>query len=569
VGVDHDALEQEVKLEAGIGFRIPDLGGLAVGISSQSLPEQHLQAVYVDTADLRLIRSGLTLRHRSERSPSKSPGEWTLKLPEPSSGPGLTRRELNWPGRWGAVPAEVAGLVRAYRRTAALGPVARLVTHRRRTLLTSRLGEPLVEIDDDVVSVMDGRRLAARFREVEAEVVGPASVALIDGVVARLGEAGALPGDGRPKVARAIGYRATEPPDVTPIEIGRAAPMGEAVRAAIAHGYLRLVAHDLGVRLDEDPEDVHQARVATRRLRSDLRTFRAFLPEGWSQETRQELGWLADVLGQARDADVLLERLRRQVESLEPRDARPAGALLAKLVADQARAREELLAAIDTDRYSELLDRLVAAARELPPLKISAHAAEPGMASGETLPAMPAAMASPVVGLGGETVSSPVADVVPLSYAAPPAAPAKPEPDRDGPGRSQAPSIVAGPWRHVARAVAALDPTPADDDLHQVRIRAKRLRYACEAVADVVGRPATDMARAAADLQGILGDFHDAIVAEEWLRTAGAKASSAQAMAAGQLITRERDDAARCRAAWVDSWKRLNRKKVRAWLLGP
>ncbi len=82
----------------------------------------------------------------------------------------------------------------------------------------------------------------------------------------------------------------------------------------------------------------------------------------------------------------------------------------------------------------------------------------------------------------------------------------------------------------------------------------------------MVGKPAVDMARAAADLQGVLGDFHDAIVAEDWLRTASAAASTAQALAAGQLIARQREDAARSRADWPDSWKRLNRKKVRAWL---
>ena len=595
MAVDTDALEQEVKLEAGIGFRIPDLDGVAVGITARSQPEQKLQAVYVDTADLRLARSGLTLRHRSDRSPGSPPGEWTLKLPEESIGPGLTRRELNWPGRWGPVPGEVAGLVRAYRRTAALGPVARLVSHRRRTLLCGRSGEPLLEIDDDVVSVMDGRRLAARFREVEVEVVGPASVALLNGVVARLAEAGALPGDGRSKLARALGYRATEPPDVTPVDVGRAAPMGEAVRAAIAHAYLRLVAHDLGIRLDEDPEDVHQGRVATRRLRSDLRTFRAFLPEDWSQETRGELGWLADALGQARDADVLLERLRHQVESLEPRDARPAGALVAKLVAEQDRARQRLHAAMDTDRYGELLDRLVAAARELPPLKASGQPAElmatvalvdsPELAPdvgetgiGEPPSAGEAALATwPQAPTDGEVA---VADGLPalvlvaahgaeVSSFPPPAllpGASQPEPDRDAPARRQAPAVVAGPWRHLAKAVAALDPVPADDALHEVRIRAKRLRYACEAVGDVVGKPATVLARSAADLQGVLGDFHDAIVAEEWLRSASAKASGAQALAAGQLIARERDDAARCRSAWVDSWKQLNRKKLRAWL---
>ena len=107
-----------------------------------------------------------------ERSPSASPGEWTLKLPEDSSEPGLTRREINWPGRWGPVPPRSPAWCAPTGGTAALGPVARLVTHRRRASSAGRLGEPLLEIDDDVVSVMDGRRLAARFREVEVEVVG-------------------------------------------------------------------------------------------------------------------------------------------------------------------------------------------------------------------------------------------------------------------------------------------------------------------------------------------------------------------------------------------------------------
>jgi CHAD domain-containing protein len=114
--------------------------------------------------------------------------------------------------------------------------------------------------------------------------------------------------------------------------------------------------------------------------------------------------------------------------------------------------------------------------------------------------------------------------------------------------------------------VAALGAEPADAALHEVRIRAKRLRYACEAVATAVGKPAETLARAAADLQGVLGDFQDAIVAEAWLRTASTRATTAQALAAGQLIARQRDEAARSRATWNESWKRLHHKKLRAWL---
>jgi CHAD domain-containing protein len=114
--------------------------------------------------------------------------------------------------------------------------------------------------------------------------------------------------------------------------------------------------------------------------------------------------------------------------------------------------------------------------------------------------------------------------------------------------------------------VAALGPLPADDALHEVRIRSKRLRYACEAMACVAGKPAVELARAAADLQGVLGDFHDAIVTEEWLRAASAGAPAPLALAAGQLIARQRQDGSRSKAAWPDSWKQLSRKKLRVWL---
>lgn len=603
--MEHDALEREVKLEVGVGFRIPDFEGIALGVSAVSEPDQRLQAVYVDTPDLRLIRSGYTLRHRSDRS-VRTTGEWTLKIPADAAGPGLTRRELSWPGKWGPVPAEVSGLVRAVRRSAALGPVARLLTHRRRTVLLDRSGERLLEIDDDVVSVMDGRKLAARFREVEVEVVGPASAALLDGVVYRLAEAGAVAGDGRAKLARAIGPRAAEAADVSPVPIDRDASMAEVIRAAVSHGYLRLVAHDPGIRLDEDPEDVHQARVATRRLRSDLRTFRAFLPADWNAETREELGWLADALGRTRDADVLLERLHRQMESLETRDAAAAGAIIGRLVEDRARDRDALLAILNSERYGRLLDRLAAAARELPAMKIAEEsvlaapvapwAPEPApvevtpapLANGAT-PSAPApddtpvpviaAASDPSVPLAAAVVAGPVPavpqpvpeppvvfPVYPTTPLPPPAPVPPPPPDRDSPARKLAPSVVSTPWKHLSRAVADLGPEPEDEALHEVRIRAKRLRYACEAVAGVAGRPAVAMGRAAADLQGILGDFHDAIVAADWLREASAGATLPQALAAGQLIGMERQDASHCRDAWADAWDRLDRKKLRAWL---
>src|ERR1700722_10040995 len=161
-------VEREVKLEAGVGFAVPDLTGVMAGVRAEALPDARLQATYVDTPDLRLLRHGLALRHRHDRtSGAGAEAEWTLKLPKPADGRLVVRRELNWPGSGTTVPAEADSLVRALRRSTPLAPVARLVTQRRRIALRDTSGEKLAEIDDDVVSVMDGRKLAARFREVE------------------------------------------------------------------------------------------------------------------------------------------------------------------------------------------------------------------------------------------------------------------------------------------------------------------------------------------------------------------------------------------------------------------
>jgi CHAD domain-containing protein len=116
--------------------------------------------------------------------------------------------------------------------------------------------------------------------------------------------------------------------------------------------------------------------------------------------------------------------------------------------------------------------------------------------------------------------------------------------------------------------VAELGDDPPDEALHQVRIMAKRLRYAAEASAPVIGRSARDLAAGAAGLQGVLGDMQDAVVAEGWLRQVGGSGSAAQAMVAGQLVTRQRDQQAACRRAWPKSCKAVSKKRLRAWLKG-
>lgn len=483
-------VERECKFEASEGFELPDLGGV-------TLPVQQLEATYYDTPDLRLSRAGASLRFRN--------GRWTVKLPEDGGrGPGLVRREIDVDGPADALPDELAGLVRARVRSAPLGPVCVLTTRRSRVQLAD------VEVADDEVAVLEGGEVVARFREIEAELLGDGPPSSLAAVADALVAAGAVAADDpTPKVVRALGARAQAPPDVVVPALDTKASLGEVVAASIASSLDRLVRHDPGVRLDDDPEHVHQARVAARRLRSDLRTFKAAVDPKANAALRGELQWLGQELGHVRDADVLLERLRAQVaEALPAVDAKAAAALLRRLEGERAERRDVLLRALDGDRYLALLDALVAAASE-----------------------------TPVV---ADAASARASDALP--------------------------PLVAKAWKQLHRAVVDLPKHPEDEALHEVRIHAKRARYAAEAAAAVLGKPASRFAKAVAGVQGVLGDLQDAVVAEAWLRKAGSRGPATQAMVAGQLVVVQREAAAAARHTWPAAWAEVDHKKLRAWL---
>ncbi len=493
--------EREIKLAVPPGFRLPDLDGLLGGIIAIPLPDVTLSAVYHDTADLRLARVGASLRYRSDDG-------WTVKLPSSTSASGLlTRSELPVPGGPGPVPSGALDLVRAYARSARVEAATRLRTHRRRVELVDLDGKRLAEVTDDEVSVLDGRRVASRFRELEVELAENSTEQLAELIVAKLRDAGAGAPDPTPKVVRALGPRALEPPDVVVPGVGRTA--SDAVKRAIASSVERLIEHDAPARIGEDPEGVHQMRVATRRLRSDLRTFRSLLDPAWNDPLRADLQWLGAELGAVRDAEVLADRLRDLAATLTGPENVGAQGLVDGLVEEGDRARAELRAALRSDRYLELLDRLVAAAQD-PPFLIGSAAWEPAEA---------------VVG-----------------------------------------DLVTAPWRHLDRAVHDLGENPPDEALHDVRKRAKRARYAAEAVAPVVGKPAKKFATAITKVQTVLGDHMDAVMAEAWLREAGLGESGPVAFAAGALAAKESALAQASRDAFPEIWDAADRKSLRRWL---
>src|SRR4051812_17510433 len=156
-------IERELKLSVPPRFRPPDLDGVMDGVTAAPLEPLSLRATYYDTRDLRLIRWGITLRYRN-------PEGWTVKLPGTSGSDLLARNELHFEGGPRHPPQAVLELLRASVRRDRLEAVARMRTLRRPIELRDETGRRLAEVVDDEVSVIDGHRVAERFRELEIEL---------------------------------------------------------------------------------------------------------------------------------------------------------------------------------------------------------------------------------------------------------------------------------------------------------------------------------------------------------------------------------------------------------------
>jgi CHAD domain-containing protein len=337
-------VERELKLIPGEDFRLSDLG--------EPTESRVFVSTYHDTSDLRLARHGITLRNRVEDGSRL----WQLKIPS-----GASRIELEVPGPPARPPAELTDLLAVHLRGGQpLVKVARLRTRRQ---VVRKDGAEIVE---DAVAVFEAQRVTRRFRELEIELVGGDERTLqrLERVLRR---AGAERGPFTPKLYRALDL----PYDGASPQVPPASSPGEAIGLALLAQHTRLLEHDPGTRLGEDPEDLHQMRVATRRSRAFLRVARPLVDPGWASRLREELGWLGSALGPARDADVLLDHVRRELEAAGPSAASAAG-LVDTLEAQRDAARGLALTALSDERYFGLLDLLEQSGR--PPLVPGAEA---------------------------------------------------------------------------------------------------------------------------------------------------------------------------------------------------
>jgi inorganic triphosphatase YgiF len=204
-------LETELKFEVSLDFVVPELSGLADGVTVTEPEVRLLEARYFDTRDLRLAAAGITLRRRT----GGTDAGWHLKLPVGAG----TRRELQAPlgDAATAVPPELASLVASWAEDHPLLVVAVLETRRTVRNLVSGDGQILAEIADDTVTgqiprLSDSPAEPVTWREIEVELVsgGPQILAAAR---SRLAAAGARPSSSASKLGRLL---STPRPKPTP-----------------------------------------------------------------------------------------------------------------------------------------------------------------------------------------------------------------------------------------------------------------------------------------------------------------------------------------------------------------
>src|SRR5215469_7096042 len=318
-------------------------------------------------------------------------------------------------------------------------------------------------------------------------------------------------------------------PEPEPIDAG-AAGLTPAVAAALAEGadtfdlttsaralalteLRRLLAawrrHEPGARLGEDPEELHQLRVTARRIDATLGLFKRQLPTALVRARKPTKAVLRS-LGVARDLDVQLSELAHYSAELPDEEARAAAEpLRALLERERERARARMLRSLDAEPTRRWLETLS-----------QATATEQSGANG----------------------ADPVMVVMP--------------------------ERVRRRFRKLRKSVRKLRPKSSMEEYHQVRRRAKQLRYATECGVVMFGKPADDLLKALRRLQDKLGAHQDACMAQQRLATIAADPASGlpptTLFLMGRLAEHYAGVTGDTRRTLTRSWRKVRGKRWRA-----
>ena len=454
--------------EVELKFEMPPGSEKAFGrlpaLSASRPTRRQLFAMYFDTPGGDLAQREMALRLR------RSGGRWTQCLKSGRSGGGGLHSREEWelarPGPsidlslFAKTP--LAGLPHANKLHRKLEEIFRVEVTRTTWIVETAPGSR-VEVALDQGRVLHGNA-AEKISEVEVESVAGPPLAVFD-FAERIVDAVPLRPSAITKAQR--GYRMLRGEKPAPVKarepaLDAAMSPERAARATVAAALEQLQANEVGVLASEEPEYVHQARVALRRMRSALRAFRATSAGELEAQGPADLRWITRITGNARDLDVFatftLPALLRAYG-----DTKPARGLETRLAARRHAAREAVREAMGSARYARLL------------LAIARWLAQP----------QPRAQAK-------EKLSGFAARVV----------------------RKRHRELIED-----AKGLECMQPA----ERHRVRIRAKRLRYVVEGFAALFRRkPLAAYVAALSDLQDDLGRANDAAVAERLLEELGA-----------------------------------------------
>jgi CHAD domain-containing protein len=299
-------------------------------------------------------------------------------------------------------------------------------------------------------------------------------------------------------------------PPSAPEPITRRTSSAEVARRVLSDRVARLVRALARVLVDEDPEWIHQARCAARALRANLAAFKPLLNAEEAALLQTRLRTLGISLGRVRDNDVLIDHITSLAQRLPDVGESGVDGLIARCREVREQLYTKLTAELRDDAYPLLLEDLVRSVCRDSPL-----------------------IAHPQALRRGTLVHD----------------------------------VIDKPWRKLRRAVRACGDEPTARELHAIRIKVKRCRYAAEAVVPLVRESRASAARRfmhrLTRLQDTLGAFTDAV--NESARLRELSSSKLDRFVAGEVAGLEAQIAVTARASWRKAWKRASKRELRFW----
>lgn len=467
------------------------------GISASPASTRELRDTYYDTEDWRFYRAGYVLRVRRDGKKVEA----TMKALVPAEDGVRRRREISEPLRSGGMKTlrrargPVGERLRRLVGGEELRPLFEIRTRRRIfelrpeqeiTGADGSSGEVVVDPTGDIRRKQDD----TPAEEVVVDALGgihpresgpPAGeVALDESEISADGKTGHLSrvevevgaGEGRGGVGvfvdglrEALGLRPTESskfgtgldvaalspatmPDLGPTEVEASMSAGQVAFAILRRHFAAMLAHEPGVRLGEDPEDLHDMRVATRRLRATLKLYADFLPKRAARFER-DLKWISGPMGKVRDLDVHLEHLAEEAVQWDGEAPSEVSAALEKR---REEARQHMVEALDSPRYERLISGFMGMLR-----------------SGRSPAPTPSLLEA-------------------------------------------APELIGRRYKKVRKRLEGLTAESPPEEYHDLRKKGKRLRYAIEPLQGIYGKRAEKMVGSLKQAQDDLGGMQDLIV---------------------------------------------------------